>query len=43
MKRSTITKRLFLCFSILVLLPVIGSSQTGKLKTKISLVSRICG
>ena len=35
MKRSTITKRLFLCFSILVLLPVMASGQTGKLKTKI--------
>ena len=35
MKRSTITKRLFLCFSILVLLPVMASGQTGKLKTEI--------
>ena len=35
MALNAMTKRLFLCFSILVLLPVIGSGQTGKLKTKI--------
>ena len=35
MALNAITRRLFLCFSILVLLPVIGSGQTGKLKTKI--------